>query len=69
MAKVEEDITILTIEMKMVTKIIPKERATLLSLKTSHTYNVSYAKGIDTISQNIKRNCKMNKLSRQTPLR
>ena len=47
MAKVD-DITTLTIEMKMVTKIILKEGATLLDLKTSHTYNVLYVKGMDT---------------------
>ena len=49
MAKVD-DITTLTIETKMVTKIILKEGATLLDLKTSHTYNVSYVKGMDTTS-------------------
>ena len=32
----------------MVTKIILKEGATLLDLKTSHTYNVLYVKGMDT---------------------
>ena len=49
-----EDIKNLTIEMEIMTKIILMERVKLLNLKTSHTCNVLYVKGMNTISQNVK---------------
>ena len=39
--------------MEMVIKIILKERAILLNLKTRHLYNALDAKGIGTISENV----------------
>ena len=53
MAEVEGNTTISTIKMEMVTQILQKEEATPLNIKT-HTYNVSNAKGMDIISQNVK---------------
>ena len=67
--EVEENTTTSTIEMEMVTQILLNEGARLLNLKTSHTYNVLDAKSMDIISQNIKQNCRMNKLSMQTSSR
>ena len=72
-AMVENDtitsIIYIYIYIEMVKKIILKEGATLLGLKTNHTYNVLYVKGMTTTNQNIKQNCKMNKSSRQTSSR
>ena len=70
-AMVENDTitSIIYIYIEMVKKIILKEGATLLGLKTNHTYNVLYVKGMTTTNQNIKQNCKMNKSSRQTSSR
>ena len=53
MAEAEGNTTISTIKMEMVTQILQKEEATPLNIKT-HTYNVSNAKGMDIISQNVK---------------
>lgn len=70
-AMVENDTitSIIYIYIEMVKKIILKEGATLLGLKTNHTYNVLYVKGMNTINQNVEQNCKMNKSSRQTSSR
>ena len=67
--EVEENTTTSTIEMEMVTQILLNEGTILLNLKISHTYNVLDSKSMDIISQNIKQNCRMNKLSMQTSLR
>ena len=69
MVEVEENTTTSTIEMEMVTQILLNEGTILLNLKISHTYNVLDSKSMDIISQNIKQNCRMNKLSMQTSLR
>ena len=54
MTKVEKDATTSIIKMEMVTQILLKEGATLLNLKTSHTYNVLDTKSMDIINQNVK---------------
>ena len=69
MVEVEENTTTSTIEIEMVTQILLNEGTILLNLKISHTYNVLDSKSMDIISQNIKQNCRMNKLSMQTSLR
>ena len=63
MVVVEEDTITSTIRMKIVTQILLKEGATLLDLKTSHTYNALDVKSMDIISHNVERNYKMNKMS------
>ena len=64
MVEVNKDTT--TSKMEMLTQINLKEGATLSCLKTSHIYNVSDAKSIGTISQNVEQNYEMNKTSKKT---